>query len=91
MASIIEGYEYDIFVSYRQNDSHSGWVTKFVEALQEEPATTTKDPFSIYFDTNPHNSLLEPHNIDKSLEGRLKCLIFIPVISYTYCVPQSYA
>ena len=91
MASIIEGYEYDIFVSYRQNDNHSGWVTKFVEALREELTATLKEPFSIYFDTNPHDGLLETHNIDKSLEGKLKCLIFIPVISRTYCDPHSYA
>jgi len=91
MANIIDGYEYDIFISYRQNDNHSGWVTKFVEALKEELTATLKKPFSIYFDANSHNGLLETHNIDKSLEGKLKCLIFIPIISHTYCDPQSYA
>jgi len=31
MPSIIPGYEYDIFISYRQNDNkRDGWVTEFV-------------------------------------------------------------
>jgi len=34
MPSIIPGYEYDIFISYRQKDNRSDqWVTKFVQAL----------------------------------------------------------
>lgn len=85
------GFEYDIFVSYRHNDNRSGWVTDFVTALQEELAATIKEPLSIYFDKNPHDGLLETHNVDKSLEGKLKCLIFIPVISQTYCDTKSFA
>jgi TolB-like protein/Flp pilus assembly protein TadD len=91
MASIIPGYEYDIFISYRQNDNRSGWVTEFVAALQEELAATLKEPVSVYFDTNPYDGLLETHNVDKSLEGKLKCLIFIPIISQTYCDSKSFA
>jgi hypothetical protein len=91
MASIIPGYEYDIFISYRHNDNRSGWVTEFVSALQEELAATIKERVSIYFDTNPHDGLLETHNVDKSLEGKLKCLIFIPIISQTYCDTKSFA
>jgi TolB-like protein len=91
MASIVPGYEYDIFISYRHNDNRSGWVTEFVNALQEELAATIKEPLSIYFDKNPHDGLLETHNVDKSLTGKLKCLIFIPIISQTYCDPKSFA
>ena len=91
MDSLIPGFEYDIFISYRHNDNRSGWVTEFVEALQEELAVTLKDPVSVYFDTNPHDGLLETHNVDKSLEGKLKCLIFIPIISQTYCDSKSFA
>ena len=91
MSSIIPNFEYDIFISYRHNDNRSGWVTEFVRALQEELAVTIKDPVSVYFDTNPHDGLLETHNVDKSLEGKLKCLIFIPIISQTYCDPKSFA
>jgi Tol biopolymer transport system component len=91
MPSIIPGFEYDIFISYRHNDNRSGWVTNFVNALQEELAATIKEPLSIYFDKNPHDGLLETHNVDKSLEGKLRCLIFIPIISQTYCDPKSFA
>ena len=91
MASIIPGFEYDIFISYRHNDNRSGWVTEFVAALQEELAATLKECVSVYFDTNRHDGLLETHNVDKSLEGKLKCLIFIPIISQTYCDSKSFA
>ncbi len=91
MASILPGYEYDIFVSYRQNDNRSGWVSEFVKGLQEELASAIKYPVSVYFDSNPHDGLLETHSVDKTLEGKLKCLIFIPVISQTYCDPTSFA
>ncbi len=91
MASIVPTFEYDIFISYRHNDNRSGWVTEFVNALQEELASTIKEPLTIYFDKNPHDGLLETHNVDKSLEGKLKCLIFIPIISQTYCDTKSFA
>ena len=91
MPSLIPGFEYDIFISYRHNDNRSGWVTEFVNALQEELASTIKHSVSVYFDSNPHYGLLETHNVDKSLEGKLKCLVFIPIISQTYCDPKSFA
>jgi len=40
---------------------------------------------------NPHDGLLETHDVDASLKNKLKCLIFIPVISRTYCDPKSFA
>jgi hypothetical protein len=52
---------------------------------------TLKETLSIYFDKNPQDGLLETHHVDKSLEGKLKCLIFIPVISQTYCDAKSFA
>src|SRR5688572_5752225 len=91
MPSILPGFEYDIFISYRHNDNRSGWVTKFVKSLQEELSSTIKDSISVYFDSNPRDGLLEIHNVDKSLEGKLRCLIFIPIISQTYCDPKSFA
>ena len=69
MPSILPNFEYDIFISYRHNDNKSGWVTEFVNNLREELAATIKEPISIYFDSNPHDGLLETHNVDKSLEG----------------------
>ncbi|MDH4241632.1 MAG: tetratricopeptide repeat protein [Phycisphaerae bacterium] len=91
MSSLLPGFEYDIFISYRHNDNRSDWVTDFVNALQEELAATIKEPLSTYFDKNPHDGLLETHSVDKSLEGKLKCLIFIPIISQTYCDTKSFA
>ena len=92
MSSIIEGYNYDIFISYRQKDNkHDGWVTEFVNQLKGELEATFKEDISIYFDENPHDGLLETHSVDKSLEGKLKCLIFIPIISQTYCDSKSFA
>lgn len=91
MASIVPGFEYDIFISYRHNDNLDSWVTDFVQNLERELRGTLKDSVTIYFDKSPHDGLLETHNVDKSLEGKLKCLIFIPVISQTYCDPKSFA
>ena len=92
MASLIEGYEYDIFISYRQKDNKGDkWVSRFVVALKTELEATFKEDVSVYFDENPHDRLQETHNVDKSLEGKLKCLIFIPILSQTYCDPNSYA
>ena len=92
MSTLVSGYDYDIFISYRHKDNKGEhWVTEFVRALKEELEATFKEDISIYFDSNPHDGLRENHNVDKSLEGKLKCLIFIPIISQTYCDPNSFA
>jgi TolB-like protein len=92
MASIIEGYSYDIFVSYRQKDNkYDGWVTEFVDNLKKELETTFKEEINVYFDINPHDGLLETHDVNESLKEKLKCLVFIPIISRIYCDPKSFA
>src|SRR5664280_1437119 len=92
MASIVPGYEYDIFISYRQKDNkYDGWVTEFVANLKKEIEATFKEDVSVYFDINPHDGLLETHDVNASLREKLKCLILIPIISQTYCDPQSFA
>ena len=91
MSSLIPGFEYDVFISYRQNDNRSGWVTEFVKNLQEELSATIKDPVSIYFDSNPHDGLHENHDVDDSLREKLKSVILIPIISQTYCDTRSFA
>jgi len=83
MSSVLSGFEYDIFISHRQNDNRSGWVRKFVHHLSQELATTLKEPVSIYFDENPHDGLLETDLVDDSLKDKLRCLIFIPILSQT--------
>jgi tetratricopeptide (TPR) repeat protein len=92
MASLIPGFEYDIFISYRQKDNrHDGWVTEFVDNLKGELESTFKEEIRVYFDINPHDGLLETHDVDASLKRKLKCLVFIPVISRTYCDTNSFA
>jgi TolB-like protein len=92
MASLIPGYEYDIFISYRQKDNkYDGWVTEFVDNLKRELEATFKEEISVYFDINPHDGLLETYDVNASLKEKLKCLIFIPIISRTYCDPKSFA
>jgi len=92
MASLIPGYEYDIFISYRQKDNkYDGWVTHFVDNLKAELESTFKEEISVYFDINPHDGLLETHDVDASLKDKLKCLVFIPILSRTYCDPKSFA
>lgn len=102
MPSILPGYEYDIFISYRLKDNRvpfnspsqplqGGWVTGFVQNLRSEIESTFKEDISIYFDSNANDGLLETHDVDKSLEGKLKCLVFIPILSQIYCDPRSFA
>jgi TolB-like protein len=92
MSSIIEGYSYDIFISYRQKDNkHNGWVTEFVDNLKGELESAFKEDISVYFDSNPKDGLLETHDVHASVKDKLNCLIFIPVISRTYCDPKSFA
>jgi TolB-like protein/cytochrome c-type biogenesis protein CcmH/NrfG len=92
MSCIIEGYNYDIFISYRQKDNKGNrWISEFVEALKTELESTFKEEISVYFDINPHDGLLETHDVDASLKDKLKCLVFIPIISRTYCDPKSFA
>ena len=92
MPSILPGYESDIFISYRHKDNKGEhWVTDFVRVLKAELETTFKEDLSIYFDENPHDGLLETYDVDKSLEGKLKSLVFIPILSQTYTDTKSYA
>jgi TolB-like protein/Tfp pilus assembly protein PilF len=92
MSGILEGYNYDIFISYRQKDNKGDrWVSEFVEALKTELESTFKEEINVYFDINPHDGLLETHDVDESLKEKLKCLVFIPIISRTYCDPKSFA
>jgi hypothetical protein len=50
-----------------------------------------KDEVSVCFDINPSDYLLETYDVNALLKEKLKCPVFIPVISRTYCVPKSFA
>ncbi|MCX6227507.1 MAG: hypothetical protein NTV01_22685 [Bacteroidia bacterium] len=63
MSSVIPGYEYDLFISYRQKDNKGDrWVSEFVGELKTEIDATFKEDISIYFDKNPHDRLNEVKN-----------------------------
>ncbi len=82
LGSIIPGYDCDIYVSYRYNDNqYAGWVTEFVERLKQELSATLKDKLTIFFDSQPESRLQNAQPI--------KSLIFIPIVSQTYCDTQS--
>jgi adenylate cyclase len=92
MASIVPGYDYDVFISYRQKDNKGDrWVSEFVDALKTELESTFKEEISVYFDINPHDGLLETHDVNASLKEKLRCLVFVPIILLTYCDPKSFA
>jgi hypothetical protein len=92
MSSIIEGYKYDIFISYRQKDNKGGKrTTEFFEAPDTELESTFKEEFNVYFDINTHDDLFETHDVDPSFKDKLKLLVSIPIISRPDCDPRSYA
>lgn len=92
MGSILPDYEHDIFVSYRHHDNkYDGWVTEFVEKLNQELNATLKDKLTIYFDKNTSEGLADNHVVDQSIQNKIKSLIFIPIISQTYCDTTSFA
>jgi TolB-like protein/Tfp pilus assembly protein PilF len=92
MTSIVPGYGYDIFISYRQKDNKGDrWVSEFVDSLKTELESTFKEEINVYFDINPHDGLLETHDVNASLREKLKCLVFLPIISQTYCDLKSFA
>ena len=97
MGSVVEGYAYDIFISYRRKDNlsaemgRSGWVSEFVARLKNEILATIKEDISVYFDENEYDGILETHDVRESVDPKLKCLILIPILSQTYCDPLSFA
>lgn len=92
MPSIIPGLEYDIFISYRHKDNkYDEWVTGFVDNLSKELESTFKEEITIYFDKNPHDGLRENEDVDASLQPKLRCGVFLPIVSQTYCDCNSFA
>jgi len=69
VAAILPDYEYDIFISYRQNDNkYDGWVTEFVTKLKQELEAVVKDKLSIYFDENPKDGIRETDQVVRQKE-----------------------
>ena len=81
-ASIVSGFDCDIYVSYRYNDNkYDKWVSEFVEKLNQELSATLKDKLTVFYDTSPEEKR-------KDLQ-KIRSLILIPVISQTYCDVNS--
>ena len=59
--------------------------------MRKELEATFKEDISIYFDENPHDGLKETYQVQDSLKDKIRCVIFIPILSQTYCDPQSFA
>ena len=88
--SIIPEFNYDIHISYRYNDnSYDGWVSEFVEKLGQELAATCKDKLSIFFDKSPEDQREKFLHKDGSVSSNIKSIIFIPIVSQTYCDIKS--
>ena len=89
-SSIIPEYDYDVHISYRYNDNnYDGWVTEFVEKLNQELSATLKDKLTIFFDKNPEDKRIGFENPDGTTTPKINSLIFIPIISLTYCDVNS--
>ena len=89
-SSVLKDYDYDIHISFRHNDNiYDGWVTEFAEKLNQELSATLKDRLSIFFDKNPEDKRGEFQWEDGSSSKNIRSLIFIPVISQTYCDTSS--
>ena len=89
-SSIIPEYDYDIHISYRYNDNnYDGWVTEFVEKLNQELSATLKDKLTIFFDKNPEDKRVGFENENEANTPKINSLIFIPIISLTYCDTSS--
>jgi hypothetical protein len=92
MAASLPEFEYDIFISYRHNDNQfDGWVTEFVTHLKDELRATVKGELRIYFDGDRTDGLGESHQVDASLGHRLRSLIFMPLLSLTYCDTERFS
>ena len=89
-SSIIPDYDYDVHISYRYNDNnYDGWVTEFVEKLNQELSATLKDKLTIFFDKNPEDKRVGFETNEGSITPKINSLIFIPIISQTYCDTAS--
>lgn len=88
-SSILPGFDYDVYISYRNNDNkYDGWVTEFAEKLNQELSSTLKDKLTIFFDKNSEDRR-EEYAPDGVKHHKVQSLIFIPIVSQTYCDTHS--
>jgi len=87
--AILSPYENDIYISYRHNDTILEWVEEFVNKLKQELEATIKDDLSIYYAKQVKGNLPEEEFEAERIQN-LKSLIFIPIVSLTYCDTNNY-
>ncbi len=89
-SSLQPGYDADIYISYRANDNqYDGWVTEFASKLERELGATVKDKLTIWFDKSAESLYAQGAQPSESEARYRRSLIFIPIISQTYCDPAS--
>jgi class 3 adenylate cyclase len=89
-SSIYPGYDCDIYISYRANDNqYDGWVTEFASKLERELGATVKDKLTIWFDKSAETLYKHPSQVADGEGKWSKSIIFIPIVSQTYCDPAS--
>jgi len=88
-SSIQPDFDCDIYISYRANDNqYDGWVTEFASKLERELGATVKDKLTIWFDKSAETLYKDASQV--SGDGKWsKSLIFIPIVSQTYCDTSS--
>ena len=69
----------DLFISYARRDNSEGWITRFIEALQEEQRRFTGGrEFRVFFDKEDIRSLDDwRHRIQESLAASRLLVAFI--------------
>jgi hypothetical protein len=66
-------------------------ITEFIDNLYKEQETNLKNKIFVYFEAKPCDDKLETNSVYRSLEHKIMCLIFIPIISGTFCDSKSFA
>jgi len=89
MASVVPGFEHDVFVSYATVDdrpARSGWVTAFVETLRESLAATfgRRDPDRIWWDRS--NIDEESHLTEQIKTKAEKSACMVVILSKGYSI-----
>ncbi len=89
-SSIDPGFACDIYISYRANDNqYDGWVTEFASKLERELSATVKDKLTIWFDKSVETLYKHPEQVPDGEGKWSRSIIFIPIVSQTYCDPSS--
>lgn len=88
--AVLPKFENDIYISFRHNHTILEWVEEFVAKLKQELEATSKDDLNIYFLKQVGEGGADAPEFDDERIPNLKSLVFIPIISHTYCDAKNY-